>query len=94
MTTSGSARRSDQPLDKDPWEWSCGFYPGSGPGEHGNDTEAAFDQARENFEVAWRDQRDWQARKRAMWERGELLPSQTPNSLMLSATAHTKLASG
>jgi hypothetical protein len=31
---------------------------------------------------AWRDARDWTARKYAMWERGERLPSQKPNSLM------------
>jgi hypothetical protein len=29
---------------------------------------------------AWRDQRDWTARKYAMWERGELMPSQKPNA--------------
>jgi hypothetical protein len=31
---------------------------------------------------AWRDQRDWTARKYAMWERGEKLPSQIPTSMM------------
>ena len=31
---------------------------------------------------AWRDQRDWTARKYAMWDRGELMPSQKPNSMM------------
>jgi len=31
---------------------------------------------------AWRDQRDWTARKYAMRERGELMPSQKPNSMM------------
>lgn len=50
-----------------------------------------FEHARADFEVAWgrllttrteanfqewRDQLDWTARKNAMWERGELLPSQ------------------
>jgi hypothetical protein len=30
---------------------------------------------------AGRDQRDWTARKYAMWERGELQPSQKPNSM-------------
>jgi hypothetical protein len=27
--------RSGVPFDEDPWGWSCGFYPGSHPGEHG-----------------------------------------------------------
>ena len=73
-------------------EWLCGFYPGSDPGEYRDGTAATFDQARADFEKAWRvvfgpslteadyqawrDQRDWTARKYAMWERGERLPSQ------------------
>jgi hypothetical protein len=71
-----------------PWEWRCGFYPGCEPGEHTGGTAATFDQARADFEAAWkvflakrseadfqewRDQRDWTARKYAMWE---------PNSMM------------
>jgi hypothetical protein len=31
---------------------------------------------------AWRDNRDWHARKRAVWAKGELLPSQKSNSTM------------
>ena len=31
---------------------------------------------------AWRDAQDWIARKYAMWEAGEKLPSQAPSSLM------------
>ena len=27
------AMRSGNPHGTDPWEWSCGFYPGSRPGE-------------------------------------------------------------
>jgi hypothetical protein len=91
------ARRVGQPVDKDPWGWSCGFYPGCHPGEHRNGTAATFDQARESFEGAWRvflanrteadfqewrDQRDWTERKYAMWERGERLPSQNPSTMM------------
>jgi hypothetical protein len=79
------------------WEWRCGFYPGSEPGEHKACTAATFDGARADFGAAWRvflakrtkadfqawrDQRDWTARKYAMWERGEKLPSQQPNSTM------------
>ena len=55
------------------------------------------DQARADFEPpwrifsakrteadyqAWRDNRDWHARKYDMWARGELLPSQKPNTMM------------
>ena len=40
------AIRSGNPHDEDPWEWHCGFYPGSHPGEHQSGTAATFDQAR------------------------------------------------
>jgi hypothetical protein len=91
------ARRVGNPHDTDPWEWSCGFYPGSHPCECTDDTAAPFDQARADFERAWavflskrteadfqkwRDNRDWTARKYAMWEAGERFPSQKPSSLM------------
>jgi hypothetical protein len=91
------ARQVGQPHDEYPWQWLCGFYPGSSPGETTNGTAATFDQAREEFEdawrvfsakrtpadcQAWRDQRDWTARKYAMGERGERMPSKMPNSLM------------
>src|SRR3979490_3256392 len=46
--------RSGNPHDEDPWEWCCGFYPGSHPGEHQNGTAAMFDQARSDFEAAWK----------------------------------------
>ena len=60
-------------------------------GEQTGGTALTFDQARVDFELAWRkfsakrtkadyqawrDQRDWTARKYAMWERGERFPSQ------------------
>jgi hypothetical protein len=91
------AIRTGIPCDEDPWGWNCGFYPGSHPGECTNGTAATFDQARADFEAAWatflsnridadfkawRDQRDWTARKYVMWERGKKLPSQRPSSLM------------
>ena len=56
-----------------------------------------FDHVRAGFDAAWweylprrseadfqswRDQEAWTERKYAMWERGERLPSQKPNSLM------------
>ena len=94
------AIRSGNPHDTDPWEWDCGFYPGSHPGEHQSDTAATFDEARSDFETAWkvflakrteadfqawRDQQDWTARKYAMWQAGEKLPSQKPSTLMKCA---------
>jgi hypothetical protein len=38
----------------DPWQWRCGFYPGSEPGDCTSGTAATFDQARADFEEAWR----------------------------------------
>jgi len=32
----------------------CGFYPGSHPGEHQSDTAATFEEARADFETAWK----------------------------------------
>ena len=72
------AERVGNPHDTDPWEWNCGFYPGSHPGEHQSDTTATSDDARADFERAWqvflskrteadfqkwRDERDWTERK-------------------------------
>jgi hypothetical protein len=89
------AIRTGIPHDTDPWEWCCGFYPGSHPRECTSGTAETFDEARADFEEAWRvflsnrteadfqawrDARDWTERKYAMWARGERLPS--PNSLM------------
>jgi hypothetical protein len=34
-------------------QWSCGFYPGSEPGEYLSGTAATFDQARTDFGAAW-----------------------------------------
>jgi hypothetical protein len=47
------ARRVGNPFDTDPWEWTCGFYPGSHPRECTSDTSETFDQARSEFEAAW-----------------------------------------
>jgi hypothetical protein len=46
------AIRSGNPLDEDPWEWHCGFYPGSEAGEQQSGTAATFDEARADFEDA------------------------------------------
>jgi hypothetical protein len=90
------AQRTGNPHDTVPWEWRCGFYPGSEPGECSSGTAETFDEARAAFEDAWqrflsnrtaadfqewRDQRDWTARKYGMWERGERQPSQMPSPL-------------
>src|SRR5258707_9890846 len=80
------ARRVGNPFDTDPWEWNCGFYPGSHPRECTNDTATSFDQARADFELAWavflskrteadfqkwRDQRGWMVEKYRRFDRGE-----------------------
>src|SRR5246127_4095549 len=56
------------------WQWRCGFYPGSRPGECTGGAAAGFREARSTFEAAgrvflsnrteadfetWREQRDW-----------------------------------
>jgi hypothetical protein len=48
--------------------------PFSPPGACSCRTEADFQE--------WRDQRDWKARKYALWGAGERLPSQRPSSMM------------
>jgi hypothetical protein len=89
------AIRTGIPHDEDPWGWDCGFYPGSHPGEHQSGTAPTFDQARADFDAAWRvflsnrteadfqewrDERDWTARKYALWDAGKRLepPSYEP----------------
>src|SRR3982074_1442981 len=47
------AIRTGIPSDEGRWEWHCGFYPGSHPGEHQSGTAETFDQARADFEQAW-----------------------------------------
>jgi hypothetical protein len=46
--------RVGNPHDTEQWEWRCGFYPGSNPGEHQSGTAASFAEARADFERAWR----------------------------------------
>jgi hypothetical protein len=89
------SKRTGNPHDTDPWEWRCGFYPGSHPGECRTGTAASLEEARAGFEEAWkvflsnrteadfqawRDQRDWTARKYALWDAGKRLepPSHGP----------------
>jgi hypothetical protein len=47
--------RSDIPKPSDPWEWRCGLYPGSAPGDSRSGTAATFDEARFAFEATWRE---------------------------------------
>jgi hypothetical protein len=83
------AIRSGIPHDQDQWGWSCGFYPGSHPGECTNGAAPTFDQARAGFEAAWavflskrtegdfeasRQARDWHAEKYRRFDRGERMP--------------------
>ena len=83
------ARAVGTPNAETQWNWSCGFYPGSKPGEQRGGAATTFDQARADFESAWlvfssrrteadyqawRDHRDWTARKYAMLDRGEKVP--------------------
>jgi len=35
------------------WQWLCGFYPGSNPGDQRGGTAGTFEQARAEFEAAW-----------------------------------------
>jgi len=72
-----------------PWEWTCGFYPGSHPRECTSDTSETFEQARTDFEAAWavflskrtpadfqawREQQAWTAEKYRRFDRGERMP--------------------
>jgi hypothetical protein len=76
--------RSGAPPSSDQWEWHCGFYPGSNPGDDLHGTAADFEAARVVFEAAWRDylpkrcdadfdewRQDaaWHADKYARWDR-------------------------
>jgi hypothetical protein len=49
------AERSGNPPGTDRWRWSCGFYPGSHPGEQRDGTAQNFQAARDAFGAAWRD---------------------------------------
>jgi hypothetical protein len=83
------ARCTGNPGAVERWEWSCGFYPGSKPGEDRRGTAPIFEDARAAFEAAWRDylpkrtdadfqawrdQRDWTAEKYRRFDRGERMP--------------------
>jgi hypothetical protein len=65
------ARRVGAPADVDQWSWLRGFYPGCDPGQHCNGTAATFDDARTDFEIAWR----------------ALLPTRTESDFSLARSA-------
>src|ERR1700712_5382586 len=48
------SKRVGIPRDQHLWGWSCGFYPGSHPGECTGGAAATLDQAKADFEAAWR----------------------------------------
>ncbi|WP_316172167.1 MULTISPECIES: hypothetical protein [unclassified Bradyrhizobium] len=85
------SRCTGAPAGTDPWQWFCGFYPGSHPGERTVGTAATLEEARQAFEGAWaaflakRTPEDFDAYRRhvastrwkyAMWDAGCRLPTQ------------------
>jgi hypothetical protein len=83
------AKRTGNPYETEPWEWRCGFCPGSNPGDDRHGTAASFDAARAAFEAAWRDylpkrceadfqewrdQEAWTAEKYRRFDRHERMP--------------------
>jgi hypothetical protein len=92
------AKRIGIPPGKPAWGWTCGFYPGSHPGECTSGVAGTFGQARAGLAAAWRvflpkrteadfrewrDQQAWTGRKYAMRQPGEKrLPTQRFSSRM------------
>jgi hypothetical protein len=71
------------------WQWRCGFYPGSRPGECTNGTANTPEEARAAFERAWRvflakrteagfqewrEQQAWTEENYRRFDRGERMP--------------------
>jgi hypothetical protein len=86
--------RSGVPVDKDQWDWSCGFYPVSECGRLERGIAADFFTARAAFETSWRRllptltesdfqeyrrERAFRAWKYAMWDAGCRMPTQLPD---------------
>jgi hypothetical protein len=81
-------RRAGAPNSAPQWGWSCGFYPGTEPGEHCGGIAETFDEARDAFATfseadyeAWRRQRDWTAWKYRMHALALPLPTQRPEGV-------------
>jgi hypothetical protein len=77
------------PNAKNCWNWSAGFYPGSGPGEIRCGNAGTFEEAEAKFKTAWlkfaasrsqddfeewREQQEWTARKYAARDVGLRCP--------------------
>jgi hypothetical protein len=45
--------RHGAPFGSDAWEWFCGFYPGSEPGDQRMGSAATYEAARDAFARAW-----------------------------------------
>jgi hypothetical protein len=99
----GARKRAGVPVDVDQWGWSCGFYPGLRPGQQRYGTAENFEAARAGFEADWnallpeipdsafdehRRDREFRAAIAAARARGETLPTELPNSLMLCICGH------
>jgi hypothetical protein len=84
-------RRAGVPSSSAQWGWSCGFYPGTDPGEHRSGIAETFEEARANFQTAWQElattrteahyeawrrQRDWMAWNERMHDLARPLPTQ------------------
>jgi hypothetical protein len=61
------------------FDWFANFFQGDQhQGHHIDHRVGALSNRTEADFQAWRDARDWNARKYAMWDVGERLPSQKP----------------
>lgn len=90
------SRRAGVPTSAPQWGWSCGFYPGTEPCDQQSGIAETFDEARADFERAWRKlsatrteanyeawrrQRDWTAWKDRMHDLAMPLPTQRPEGV-------------
>jgi hypothetical protein len=102
------SERTGNPYETEPWEWQCGFYPGARPGECTSGTAKTFDQARADFEAAWkvffsnrtdadlqacRDQEAWTAEKYRRFDRGERMPPDWRKPLIVSSKPSAMIGS-
>jgi hypothetical protein len=98
------SRRVGQPHDEDPWDGCAASIPAPTPASKPaaplpslNRRARTFEQAWLAFSArrteadyqAWRDQRGWTAKKYAMHESGERMPTQKPNPMMLCPCGET-----
>lgn len=87
-------RAVGMPNAQNNWNWSAGFYPGSGPGEIKGGSAGTFEEAKEKFLPAWLGfaqsrspadfeewlgQEDWTAWKYRMRDEGMPMPTQADN---------------